>query len=100
MLLNDYFFFRQNNIYIQVCTLFTLVDKSFRTPHAFIMYCIWLRICYLSAVTNIYTHAARELFRPAHNLMFQQEDASLQHIQSTITKRISFFKILLINNEQ
>lgn len=70
-------------------TILTVVEESFWTLCAFVMYRIALIISlkstgavYFRAVTNMYPHASRAaLFHPVRNWKFQQDDnVPLQHI--------------------
>lgn len=72
-----------NNIF--TCNIrYPIVYSGGKTPQAFMMHCIPLRISlkfpsavYFSAITNICPHTARALFRPA------QVTRILSHIQRT-----------------
>lgn len=67
----------------------TVVEKSFRTPHPFVMYCIALRVSfespravYFCVIATINSHAAHALLSPAQNWILQRDDI-LCNISST-----------------
>lgn len=73
-----------------------------KTPCAFVMDCIALRICLVLSL-NTDPHTAHAAFRSAQTWMFERGDAPLQHIWSATVQELLEFSFLiacLFNNHK